>query len=153
MRTKNVRKPKGGNHTQAYSTHRAGARVPGPIWGCCRLSCYCFPQIILFFVVYAYAFAWLETNIRLDLISNVCIIIPETCFCIFVISLPHWPNLSFPLIYCLNIVQISTKYKQIWITYVKHNYIHAGFFQERHLLRIPKQPSTDVGGVGRGIGV
>ena len=64
----------------------AGARVPGPNWGCCRLAFSCFSIVFLCFW-YAYAIIGLEINIRLDLISNVCINIPASGRCDFVRSL------------------------------------------------------------------
>ena len=85
MHTQNARKPlkKKNNNTQAYSTPgpgpgqaRAGAWVPGPNWGCCKLAYYCFFMGFLH-LGYAYALIGLEIDIRLDLISNVCIIIPD----------------------------------------------------------------------------
>ena len=54
-----------------------GPGLPGPRpWGCCRLAFYGFPFGFLAFW-YAYALIGLEIIIRLDLISNVCIIIPD----------------------------------------------------------------------------
>ena len=69
MHIKNKGKPQKNNKTQAYSTPRAearaGARVPGPNWGCCRLAFYCFSLVFPCFW-YAYAIIGLEINIRLD---------------------------------------------------------------------------------------
>ena len=89
------------NKTQAYSTPgpgprqaRAGAWVPGPNWGCYKLAFYCSFNGFL-----ACALIGLEINIRLDLISNVCIIIPG-------VSLPlpqavYIINICLPLTICL----------------------------------------------------
>ena len=54
---------------------RAGARVLGPNWGGCRLAFHFCSKVFLCFG-YAYAIIGLEIQIRLDSISNVCIIIP-----------------------------------------------------------------------------
>ena len=78
MHTKNKGKPKKNNKTQAYSTPSLGPG-PGPRPGparACRLAFYCFSTVFLCFW-YAYALIGLEINIRLHLISNVCIIIPD----------------------------------------------------------------------------
>ena len=54
-----------------------GPGLPGPRpWGCCRLAFYCFSLVFLCFW-YAYAIIGFEINIRLDLIPNVYIIIPN----------------------------------------------------------------------------
>ena len=82
MHTKNKGKPQKNKKTQAYSTPSLGPG-PGPglpgsrPWGCCRLAFYGFPFGFLAFW-YAYALIGLEMNIWLDLISNVCIIIPDS---------------------------------------------------------------------------
>ena len=64
MHTKKQENQRENHTTQAYSTPRAGAQVPGPNWGCCTLALYGFPFGFLVFW-YAYALIGLEINIRL----------------------------------------------------------------------------------------
>ena len=78
------------NKTQAYSTPPFGPG-PGPgSRGCCRLVYYCFP---LGFLVcwYPYAHIRLEIIIRLDLIPNVCIIIPVGLYSYY----PYYPYYAY----------------------------------------------------------
>ena len=85
MHTQKTENLKQNNKRQAHSTLRAGARTgagrgpgPGPKpAGAVGLRFFCFSYDFLTFWV-RICRDWVETNIRLDLSSNVCKIIPGT---------------------------------------------------------------------------